>query len=105
MLPSSTCPRHLAPPLPPLVPAYLCSSLAANMYTSAPVPPMMTAAYDMTMAQLAVMLTAPARMPLSSGPMSPGLPLNTDKKRQVRPPAPVASVVLTATCAATLMQP
>lgn len=37
--------------------------------------------------------------------MSPGLPLNTAKKRQVRPPAPVARVVLTATLAAMGMQP
>jgi hypothetical protein len=36
--------------------------------------------------------------------MSPGLPLKTARRRQVRPPAPVARVVLTATWAATGMQ-
>ena len=45
------------------------------------------------------------RSPLSGGPMSPGLPPMMASKRQVRPPAPAESVVLTATWAAICMQP
>lgn len=44
----------------------------------------------------AVMLTAPARMPFSRGPMSPGLPLSTASSRQVRPEAPAAAAAAAA---------